>query len=145
MGNIQNTQSGKNVPGAFSSNKGHDFKAVLEALCSVCDDAVSIPEPYDNKRTKLGGTKQEKSITSIAWRTYQWGVPPVEKSTLLSGGCAREVLFKQESLRGYFAQSRTAGQDSTRNVAGSIDGGCGAVTPVLMDAYQHHGWRRRKL
>ena len=33
----------ENVPGAFSSNKGRDFHAVLETLCSVCDDAVSIP------------------------------------------------------------------------------------------------------
>ena len=33
----------ENVPGAFSSNKGYDFHAVLEALCSVCDGTVSIP------------------------------------------------------------------------------------------------------
>ena len=35
----------ENVPGAFSSNKGEDFKSVLEALCSVCDEAVSVPRP----------------------------------------------------------------------------------------------------
>ena len=40
----------ENVPGAFSSNKGHDFHAVLEALCSVCDGTVSIPEPYSSCR-----------------------------------------------------------------------------------------------
>ena len=35
----------ENVPGAFSSNKGHDFYAGLQAFCSVADDTVSIPEP----------------------------------------------------------------------------------------------------
>ena len=33
----------ENVPGAFSSNGGDDFKAVIEAFCSVCQPDVSIP------------------------------------------------------------------------------------------------------
>lgn len=35
----------ENVPGAFSSNKGEDFRAVLETLARICDDTVSIPRP----------------------------------------------------------------------------------------------------
>src|SRR5574344_2590371 len=35
----------ENVPGAFSSNKGADFRCVLESLCSVKADSVSIPVP----------------------------------------------------------------------------------------------------
>ena len=32
----------ENVPGAFSSNKGEDFKAVLEEVCKIKDEQVSI-------------------------------------------------------------------------------------------------------
>ena len=35
----------ENVPGAFSSNKGQDFRSVLEAVCSVKDTEPIIPEP----------------------------------------------------------------------------------------------------
>lgn len=35
----------ENVPGAFSSNKGADFQAVLQALASVRENGVSIPQP----------------------------------------------------------------------------------------------------
>lgn len=33
----------ENVPGAFSSNKGEDFRCVLESLCRVRDETVSVP------------------------------------------------------------------------------------------------------
>lgn len=33
----------ENVPGAFSSNKGGDFKAVLEEICKVKDPCVYVP------------------------------------------------------------------------------------------------------
>lgn len=56
----------ENVPGAFSSNKGRNFHAVLEALCSVCDDTVSIPEPYDKKRTKLVWSKAGEIVQLLS-------------------------------------------------------------------------------
>ena len=39
----------ENVPGAFSSNKGADFRAVLQALCEVGGEAVPVPEPPKGK------------------------------------------------------------------------------------------------
>lgn len=39
----------ENVPGAFSSNKGADFKAVLEAVISVIEPTAEVPAP-DNGR-----------------------------------------------------------------------------------------------
>ena len=35
----------ENVPGAFSSNKGQDFKAVLEAVIGVKEPAATVPAP----------------------------------------------------------------------------------------------------
>lgn len=35
----------ENVPGAYSSNGGEDFRVVLEELCKVADSEVSVPRP----------------------------------------------------------------------------------------------------
>lgn len=125
----------ENVPGAFSSNKGRDFHAVLEALCSVCDSAVSIPKPYDAKRTKLVWNKAGEIVGdnySIAWRTLDaqyWGVPQRRKRIYLvadfTGGCAGEILFKQDGLPWNHAESRKAGQGSTADAVGGVDGSVG--------------------
>ena len=125
----------ENVPGAFSSNKGRDFHAVLEALCSVCDDAVSIPEPYDSKRTKLVWAKAGEIVGdnySVAWRTLDaqyWGVPQRRKRIYLvadfTGRRAGEILFKPEGLRGDLPQGDEAGQGVAADAVGSIDGSSG--------------------
>jgi DNA (cytosine-5)-methyltransferase 1 len=131
----------ENVPGAFSSNKGRDFHAVLEAFCSVCDDTVSIPEPYDRKRTKLIWNKAGEIVGvnySVAWRTLDaqyWGVPQRRKRIYLvadfTGRRAGEILFKPDSLRGHMSQGDEAGQGVTADAVGGIDGGVGVI--VLND------------
>lgn len=35
----------ENVPGAFSSNKGGDFQAVLQAFCEAAGSDISVPLP----------------------------------------------------------------------------------------------------
>jgi DNA (cytosine-5)-methyltransferase 1 len=125
----------ENVPGAFSSNKGRDFHAVLEAFCSVCDDTVSIPEPYDRKRTKLIWNKAGEIVGvnySVAWRTLDaqyWGVPQRRKRIYLvadfTGRRAGEILFKPESLRGDLSQGDEAGQEVTVDAVGGTDGSVG--------------------
>ncbi len=56
----------ENVPGAFSSNKGEDFKAVLEAVCSVKGESVSVPEPPKGKWSSAGSIVADGF--SLAWR-----------------------------------------------------------------------------
>jgi DNA (cytosine-5)-methyltransferase 1 len=74
----------ENVPGAYSSNKGQDFQAVLEALARVKDPYVSIPMPEKGKWAKAGCIVGDG--WSIAWRTYDaqfWGVPQRRKRIYL--------------------------------------------------------------
>ena len=87
----------ENVPGAFSSNKGADFKAVLEALAGVIEADVSIPQP---KRWDTGGGIVGNGW-SLAWRVYDaqyWGVPQRRKRIYLvadfAGERAGEILFE---------------------------------------------------
>lgn len=126
----------ENVPGAFSSNKGHDFHAVLEALCSVKDDTVSIPRPCDKRNPdKLAWNGAGEIVGdnySIAWRTLDaqyWGVPQRRKRIYLvadfTGGRAGEILFKPDSLRGDLPQGNEAGQGITADAVGGVDGSVG--------------------
>ena len=97
----------ENVPGAFSSNKSADFKAVLESVCSVKADSISIPVPPKGKWTGAGHIDVAEGF-DIAWRTVDaqyWGVPQRRRRIYLvadfSGGCAGKILFESEGLSGY--------------------------------------------
>ena len=128
----------ENVPGAFSSNKGEDFRAVLEAILGVvCEDAqVPMPEknrwPYADLYMGDGW--------SIAYRTLDaqfWGVPQRRRRIYLvadfAGGSAGEILFESEGVSGYSAESFCAWQRTARGAspcahAAGFDGYNGQLT-----------------
>lgn len=119
----------ENVPGAFSSNKGKDFLAVLEELIRIKEPTISLPEPPNSKWSKAGGGSGNG--WSLAWRTMDaqyWGVPQrrlrISLVLDLTGGRAGEILFEPESLRGHFAPGITPGQAAPRtaeNGSGTAD------------------------
>lgn len=118
----------ENVPGAYSSNKGEDFRTVLEEICSVADDAVSIPKPTSGKWLKAGEIVGDNH--SIAWRTLDaqyWGVPQRRRRIYLvadfAGQRASEILFKSASLQRNLAESEEQGQ----GVAAVAEGSPGAA------------------
>lgn len=128
----------ENVPGAFSSNKGEDFHAVLQSLCRVIDPDAVIPRPTDAR----GGIKWPRAGAiladhySLAWRTMDaqhWGVPQrrlrISLVLDLTGGRAGEILFEPESLRGHFAPGITPGQA----VAGAVENGAGTADGVYAE------------
>ena len=115
----------ENVPGAFSSNKGEDFRVVLEELARIKDAEVSIPMP------EKGKWKQSGEIVgdgwSIAWRTLDaqyHGVPQRRRRIFLvadfADECAGEILFECQGLPGYPSQSREKGQGTSRDSSDSI-------------------------
>lgn len=124
----------ENVPGAFSSNKGEDFRAVLEELARIKEAGISIPEPDKSKWAKAGLITGDD--WSIAWRTMDaqyWGVPQrrlrISLVLDLTDWCAGEILFEPESLRGHFAPGVTAGQAT----AGTVENGARAADGVYAE------------
>ena len=109
----------ENVPGAFSSNSGEDFKAVLEAVIGVAEPNTQVPMPEKNRWPYADCYMGDG--WSIAYRVLDaqfWGVPQRRKRIYLvadfAGGRAFDILFKSEGLSGYSAESfrswqRTAG------------------------------------
>ena len=112
----------ENVPGAFSSNKGEDFKAVLEAVCSVKDESISVPGPPKGKWANAGTVVGDGF--SLAWRVLDaqfWGVPQRRKRIYLvadfAGGSAGKVLFESEGVSGYSAEGFRAWQGAAGGAA----------------------------
>lgn len=134
----------ENVPGAFSSNKGDDFRAVLEELARIKEAGISIPRPDKSKWAKAGLITGDD--WSIAWRAMDaqyWGVPQrrlrISLVLDLTGGRAGEVLFEPESLRGHFAPGVTPGQataGAVENGAGTAD--CTDAIPVNLQIATRH-------
>lgn len=115
----------ENVPGAFSSNKGEDFKIVLEELIRIAEpEAPPLPAPGKN------GWPYADCIVgdgwSVAWRVFDaqyWGVPQRRRRIYLvadfRGSRAGKILFEREGLRGYFAEGRTPWQGTSAHAGGS--------------------------
>lgn len=126
----------ENVPGAFSSNKGEDFRIVLEEICKVKDGNAVIPRPAKGKWSDAGCIMADGY--SIAWRVLDaqfWGVPQRRRRIYLvadfAGQRAGEILFKPESVSGHSASRRAQGQgtasDAERSIGAASNGGIGII------------------
>ncbi|MBR5529202.1 MAG: DNA cytosine methyltransferase [Oscillospiraceae bacterium] len=118
----------ENVPGAFSSNGGLDFKAVLDSVIGVIEEDAQVPMPEKNRWPYADCYMGEG--WSVAYRVLDaqhWGVPQRRKRIYLvadfAGGSAFDILFKSEGLSGYSAESFRAWQ---RTACGAE--GCSGAT-----------------
>ena len=110
----------ENVPGAFSSNGGADFKAVLEAVIGVKEPTAQVPPPGKN-----GWPYADVYLGdgwSVAYRLLDaqfWGVPQRRARIFLvadfGGERAGDILFKSEGLSGYSAAGFQAWERAARD------------------------------
>ena len=122
----------ENVPGAFSSNKGEDFRTVLEEICRIRDAAVSVA---GSAKWKPAGCILGDGY-SVAWRVLDaqyWGVPQRRKRIYLladfDGQSAGKIQFESEGLSGYSAESFQAWQSA----AGRLAPGPGTAGTVCLN------------
>ena len=116
----------ENVPGAFSSHGGDDFKAVLEAVIGIKEEGIEVPSPENHRWPKSDVYLGDG--WSVAYRVFDaqyWGVPQRRARIYLvadfAGGSAGEVLFKSEGVSGYTPQGFRAWQGA----AGGAEEGAG--------------------
>ena len=124
----------ENVPGAFSSNSGEDFKAVLEAVIGVAEPETQVPMPEKNRWPYADCYMGDG--WSVAYRVLDaqfWGVPQRRKRIYLvadfAGGRAFDILFKSEGVSGYSAE----GFRSWQRTAGSAADCTGTASLCLND------------
>ena len=94
----------ENVPGAFSSNSGEDFRAVLEELARIGQPDAAIPRPPRGGRWSKAGAIAGNGW-SLAWRqldSQYFGVAQRRKRIALvadfGGQRAGEILFERTSM-----------------------------------------------
>ena len=108
----------ENVPGAFSTNNRHDFKAVLQEITET-----EIPMPASGRWAEAGMVRSRKC--DVAWRVLDaqyWGVPQRRKRIFLVADFRNqqsrntEVLFEPESLPGDIESGGKEGQGAATGV-----------------------------
>ena len=112
----------ENVPGAFSSNKGEDFRVVLEETAKVADKNASVPMPNGGKWSTSGCLMGDG--WSIAWRVLDaqfWGVPQRRRRIALvadfGGHSAPEILFVRKGVSGDIEPSKPKGKETPSDTA----------------------------
>ena len=112
----------ENVKGSFSSNRGFDFKSVLEEISET-----KIPMPANGKWAEAGMAKLPKC--DIAWRVLDaqyWGVPQRRERVFLvadfraRGERAAELLFVPESVQGDSSKSNNTKEKASRRTSKSF-------------------------
>ena len=140
----------ENVPGALSSNKGEDFRLVLEETARIAEADAVIPGPPKGKWKNSGCIMGDG--WSIAWRIFDaqfWGVPQRRRRITLvadfGGESAPEILFERKGVSGNFEES---GKE-TKGAAGSAEkrpdqavydahgNGEGMTAPILTGDHQN--------
>lgn len=126
----------ENVPGAFTSHSGRDFRAVLEEITQT-----DIPMPGSKRWANAGVVRSER--IHAAWRVLDaqyWGVPQRRKRIFLVGSfgtdCAEKISFNRDRVRGYLTPRRETGKDTgfdTGNGTQKRDS-AGGVNTVVFDA-----------
>lgn len=108
----------ENVVGAFSSNQGKDFAAVLEEIIKIVEpEAPGIEVPEKGWPTWGGYHDEVGGRWSVVWRTHDaqhWGVPQRRRRISVvadfGGDTASEIQFDGESVSGDIAESGAAGE-----------------------------------
>ncbi len=121
----------ENVPGAFTSNKGEDFRCVLESLARAKETDADVPMPSQGKWGKAGFILGDGY--SIAWRCLDaqyWGVPQRRRRIYLvadfGGECAGKILFESEGLSRDF-ETCCVSRERTAAISESGTGATGTI------------------
>lgn len=148
----------ENVVGAFSSNKGQDFAAVLEEIIKIVEpEAPSIEVPEKGWPSWGGYHDEVGGRWSVVWRTHdaqywgktirdsrtgdvlQMGTPQRRRRISVvadfGGDAAGEILFERESLLGHIAESGAAGE----GLAETAEIGVNPAVGDCMTAGDRHG------
>lgn len=126
----------ENVPGAFSSAEGEDFRAVIEEIVRIKDCSCDVPRP-ESGRWQSAGAAILGNEFSLAWRVLDaqfWGVAQRRRRIFLvadfGGLTAPEILFKQDGLFGDTSEGRSQRQGAAASAQGSVnDTGGACLTP----------------
>lgn len=134
----------ENVPGAFSSNGGKDFAAVIEEIIKICEPDADVQVCVQRGWTKSGCYYSADGRWSIAWRLHDaqfWGVPQRRKRIALvadlGGLSAPEILFERKGVHWNSEQ----GEQKRERTAEGIRSCADSAIPIHDQATRFSGKR----
>lgn len=136
----------ENVPGAFSSANGEDFRAVIEEIVHIKDSTCHVPRP-DTGRWESAGAAILGDQFSLAWRVLDaqyWGVVQRRRRIFLvadfGGLTAPKILFEQERLLRDPAEGQGQGKGVTTAAGNSSadSGGSRVAEEKQVDIFAFH-------
>lgn len=130
----------ENVVGAFSSNQGKDFAAVLEEIIKIVEpEAPGIEVPEKGWPTWGGYHDEVGGRWSVVWRTHDaqyWGVPQRRRRISVvadfGGDTASEIQFDGESVSGDIAESGASGEGSAEDAESGFNPAVRDVTTYCL-------------
>lgn len=106
----------ENVAGAFSSNRGEDFRCVLEEFCNIKGKDIIIPKPKNGKWDKAGIIIGDGF--SVAWRLFDaqyWESPNEEResqlSEILQGEVPEKYYLSEKACEGILRRANKRGKE----------------------------------
>lgn len=137
----------ENVPGAFSSNGGEDFRAVLEKVTNA-----NIPMPASGKWATAGMVRGGEVLgldfahADSVVRTYKDITPTLVQNMGRGGGQTPCIMYEEKRSVIPLRDEVTRNKASNGLGVGKVGGPCPTLTTadihsVFYEAYQHHGYR----
>ena len=116
----------ENVPGAFSSAEGEDFRAVLESFIQIEEPSLDVARPASGRWEYAGAVLGVRSCVAwVTWDAQYFGVPQRRKRIFLvtdfAGYSPIQILFDQNRLLGNPAPGGGARQSAAAAVGTGAD------------------------
>ena len=124
----------ENVPGAFSSSGGEDFRVVLEEICSIKDKNATIPRPAGGVNGKQAAVSWETGIQSLGeFSTRSFGESPnavVEShlSQILEDNPHPKYFLSEKACRGVLRRAEARGKALPRLLKETLERQSGLIT-----------------
>lgn len=106
----------ENVPGALSSNKGEDFRSVIEEFCRIAEPTADVARPPKGKWSSAGAVLGDSY--SFAWRIVDaqyFGVPQRRRRIYavldLAGQCPPRYYLSARACQGIINRAERRGKE----------------------------------
>ncbi len=136
----------ENVPGAFSSAAGEDFRAVLQEIIRIADCSCDVPRP-DTGRWESAGAAILGKRCSVAWRVLDaqyWGVPSVavgsSLSQILEDSPPQKYYLSRNACLGILRRAKVRGKELPPQLETALrdSGGSRVAEEKQVDIFAFH-------
>lgn len=124
----------ENVPGAFSSSGGEDFRVVLEEICRIKDKNAVVPRPAGGVNGKQAAVSWETASPWLGeFSTHSFGESPnvaaeSHLSQILEDNPHPKYFLSEKACRGVLRRAEARGKELPRILKETLERQSGLIT-----------------